>query len=96
MTDDLVLARESDSSLHRQGMGSQQVHEKRTGPWKVVEVVVEGLSVVIEMEGRATRSRTVFTASQKPFYTRHQFFCTPWRIRSRRWRGERTLGSEGP
>ncbi|CAN0574572.1 unnamed protein product, partial [Laminaria digitata] len=49
---DLVLARESDSSLHRQGMGPKLVHEKWTGPWKVVDVVFEGLSVVIEMEGR--------------------------------------------
>ncbi|CAN0534235.1 unnamed protein product, partial [Laminaria digitata] len=56
---DLVLARESDSSLHRQGMGPKLVHEKWTGPWKVVDVVFEGLSVVIEMEGRVTRSRTV-------------------------------------
>ena len=67
---DLVLARESDSSLHRQGRGPKLVHEKWTGPWKVVEVVLEGLSVVIEMEGRAVRSRTVSTASLKPFYTR--------------------------
>ena len=69
-TGDLVLARESDSSLHRQGMGSKLVHDKWTGPWKVVEVVIEGLSVVIEMEGRTTRSRTVSAESLKPFYTR--------------------------
>ena len=47
---DLVLARESDSSLHRQGMGPKLVHEKWTGPWKVVEVLIERLSSVIEME----------------------------------------------
>ena len=67
---DLVLARESDSSIHRQGRGPKLIHEKWTGPWKVMGVVLEGLSVVIEMEGRATRSRTVSTASLKPFYTR--------------------------
>ena len=32
--------------------------------------MIEGLSVVIEMEGRTMRSRTVFSASLKPFYTR--------------------------
>lgn len=32
--------------------------------------MIEGLSVVTEMGGRATRSRTVSTASLKPFYTR--------------------------
>ena len=69
-TGDLVLARESDSSLHRQGMGPKLVHERWTGPWKVVEVVIEGLSVVIEMEGRTPRSRTVSTTSLKPFYVR--------------------------
>lgn len=70
-TDDhLVLARESDSSLHRQGMGPNLVHEKWTGPGEVVGVVIDGSSFVIEMEGQATRSRTVPTASLKPFYTR--------------------------
>ena len=33
-------------------------------------MVIEGLSVVIEMEGRMTRSRTVSAALLKPFYTR--------------------------
>lgn len=46
------------------------VDEKWTDSWKVVEVVIEGLSVVIEMGVRAVRSRTVNTASLKPFYTR--------------------------
>ena len=30
---DLVLARESESSLFQQGMGPKLVHEKWTGPW---------------------------------------------------------------
>lgn len=67
---DLVLTRESDSSLHRQWRRPRMVHEKWTGPWKEVEVVFEGLSVVIEMKGLAVRSRTVSAASLKPFYTR--------------------------
>ena len=36
---DLVFARESESSLFRQGMGPKLVHEKRAGPWKVVKIV---------------------------------------------------------
>ncbi|CAN0513589.1 unnamed protein product, partial [Scytosiphon promiscuus] len=40
---DLVLARESDSSLHREGRGPTMAHENWTGPWKVVEVVFDGL-----------------------------------------------------
>ena len=64
---DLVLARESDSSLHWQGMGPKLVHEKWTGLWKVVDVVFEGLSG--HRDG-GPRSRTVSTCSLKPFYTR--------------------------
>ena len=67
---DLVLARERDSSLHRQGMGPKLAYEKWTGPWTEVDAVFQGLSVVIEMEGWATRSRTFSTASLKPFYPR--------------------------
>ena len=33
-------------------------------------MVFEGLGVVIEMKGWATRSRTVSTSLLKPFYTR--------------------------
>ena len=46
------------------------VHEKWTGPWKVVKVVFKGLTAVIEMEGRKTRTRTVSMAPLKPFYRR--------------------------
>ena len=67
---DLVLARESDSSLFRQGMGPKLVHEKWTGPWTVTRVVFKGLSAVIEMNGRRKRSRTVSVASLKPFHRR--------------------------
>lgn len=66
MKGDLALARENDSSLHRQGGGSKLVQEKWTRPWKVVEVIFEGLSVVIVLEGRAERSRTVSTAPMAP------------------------------
>ena len=39
---DLILERESESSLFRQGMRPKLVHEKWTGPWKVVKVVFKG------------------------------------------------------
>ena len=58
-------------------MRPKLVHDKWTGPWKVVDVVFEGLSVVIEMEGRATCSRTASTASLKPFYPRPSDFRHP-------------------
>ena len=56
---DLALARESGSSLHRQGILPKLVHEKWTDPWRMVDVLLEGLG--------ATRTRTVSTASLKPF-----------------------------
>ena len=62
---DVVLARQSDSALFRQGKGSKLVHEKWTGPWMVTKVVFKGLSAVIEVEGRKKRSRTVSVASLK-------------------------------
>ena len=66
--DDLVLARESESSRFRQGMGPKLVYEKLTGSWKVVKIVFKGFSAVIEMERRKTRTRTVSMASIQPFY----------------------------
>ena len=38
---DLVLARESESSFFRQGMRLKLVHEKWTGPWKVIQIVLK-------------------------------------------------------
>ena len=67
---DLILERESESSLFRQGMRPKLVHEKWTGPWKVVKVVFKGLSAVIEMEGRKTWTRTVSMAFLKLFFRR--------------------------
>ena len=66
---DLVLGRESESSPFRQDMGPKLVHEKWTGPWKVVKVVLKVLNAVIEMEGRKTRTGAVSMTSLKPFYT---------------------------
>ena len=63
------MARESDSSLHRQGMEPELVHDHWPGLGKVVEVVIEGLSVLIEIKGKMTRSKMIFAASLKPFYT---------------------------
>ena len=63
---DLVLARESESSLFRQAMRPTLVPEKWTGPWKVVK----GSSAIIETEGRKTRTRTVSMVSHKPFSRR--------------------------
>ena len=95
VTGDLVLAKVSDSSLHRQGMGAKRVHEKYTGPWKVVEMVIGGLSVVTGMEGKTTRSRTISAASLKPFHTRPSDLQHPMEEKFAQVVWEANLGSEG-
>ena len=39
---DIVLAREGDCSLFRQGLGRELEHEKWTGPWTATKVVLKG------------------------------------------------------
>ena len=56
-----------DQTYHARGVPA--FRKKWTGPWKVVDLLFEGLSVVIEMEDRSTRTTTVSTASLKPLYT---------------------------
>ena len=56
-----------DQTYHARGVPA--FRKKWTGPWKVVDLLFEGLSVVIEMEDRSTRTRTVSMASLKPLYT---------------------------
>ena len=98
VTGDFILARESDISPHWQGMGPKLVHEKWTDPWKVVKVVkvvIEGLSVVIEMAGRTTRFRAVSDASLKPFYTRPSDLRYPMEDKLAQMAGGADLGLKG-
>ena len=76
-------------------MGSKLAHGKWTGPWRVVEVVIEGLSVVIEMEGRTTRSRAASAASLKPFYMRPSDLRHPIEDEFAQMVWGADLGSEG-
>ena len=67
---DLVPVRESDSTLYKEGRGPKLVHEKWTGPWRVIEILQPGLSMTVKMQGRKERVRRVAAASVKPFYER--------------------------
>ena len=67
---DLVLVRESDSSIQRNGLGGKLEHERWTGPWKVTNILQKGLVVEVEMEGRKLRSRRVSPSGIKPFHVR--------------------------
>ena len=66
----LVLVRESESSRHRDKRGMKLQHELYTGPWKVGEVLQQGLSVQVTMQGRKQRDRRVALADVKLFHTR--------------------------
>lgn len=73
-------------------------HSEQAPERAVVEVVIGGPSVVILMEGEATHSRNVSTASTaslKPFYTRPSDFQHPMEddVEQMAWRAD--LGSGG-
>ena len=63
---DIVLVRESSSTLHRDGAHPKLAHDHFTGPWKVVNV----LSFMVRLQGRHVRQRTVAAPDIKPFYSR--------------------------
>ena len=66
---DLVMVKESDSALHRDGKGKLQ-HERYTGPWEIQEVLTTGLSAKVMMRGRRPRTRTVAASEVKPVHVR--------------------------
>lgn len=66
----LVLVRETDATRFREGRGRKLQHEIYTGPWTVKEVPLTGLSVVVTMQGRKERTRSVSTADVKRFHLR--------------------------
>ena len=65
-----VLVRESASTLHRDGIHPKLAHDHFTGPWVVINVVREGLSFTVRLNGRHLRQRTVVASDIKPFYSR--------------------------
>ena len=67
---DLVLVRESDSTIHRRGLGGKPQHERWTGPWRVTNIIQKGLLVKVVIEGRNLRSRRVFPSGIKTFHVR--------------------------
>lgn len=61
----LVLVREAGSTLHRHVLGSKLLHEKWTRPWTVSNILLQGLSLIVQVEGPRLRTRTVWTAAVK-------------------------------
>jgi len=54
---DMVLVRESDSTIHRNGLGGKLQHDRWTGLWKVTKVLQKSLIFDVEMDGRNLRTR---------------------------------------
>ena len=71
-------------------MRPKQIHEKWTGPCKVVEVVIEGLHVVIEMESRTTFQDGLRCIAEAILHKAVRSPPHHGGPSSRRWRGERT------
>ena len=84
---DLVMVKEADSSLARQGVHPKLSHDHWTAPWEVVGIPRPGSSLVVNLTGRSIRRRTVSVANVKPFYLRpvdlrhefeHEFAHAAW------------------
>ncbi|CAN0173202.1 unnamed protein product, partial [Pylaiella littoralis] len=56
---DLVLVSEAPSTRHRDRSGRKLQHEFYTGPLRVKEVPLTGISVGVTMQGRKNRARSV-------------------------------------
>ena len=67
---DLVMIQESDATISKEGVHLKLVHEKWTGPWKVVSTVTPGLCYRVVLKGRQIRERRASAAHMKPFYVR--------------------------
>ena len=67
---DLMLVRESDSSLSSARVSAKPIHDLWTGPWEVHKIVIRGLSLQVRMRGRKIRERTVSAANVKKFHAR--------------------------
>ena len=64
------MVKEADSSLTRQGVHPKLSHDHSTAPWRVVGIPRPGASLVVNLDGRRIRRRTVSVANVKPFYLR--------------------------
>ena len=59
---DKVLVKEAESVMAREGVHRKLSHEYWTGPWKVTEVVLPGLSYIVTMNARGIHRRRASVA----------------------------------
>lgn len=67
---DLVLVRETPVSLHRDNLHPKLATEHYTGPWKVINVLLDRLCFTVQLNGRRIRLRRVVAADVKLFHAR--------------------------
>jgi len=75
---DLVLVRETPVSLHRDSYHPKLAHEHFTGPWKVINVLLDRLCFTVQLNGRRIRQRRVVAADVKPFHRRPEHLELPF------------------
>ena len=67
---DLVLVHETPVSLYRDSLHPKLAHDHFTGPWKVINVLLDRLCFTVQLNGRRVRQRRVVAADIKPFHQR--------------------------
>ena len=67
---DLMLVKEADSKMAREGTHAKLAHEHWTGPWQMTAIEQPGISYQATMSGRRIRRRTVSAANIKTFHLR--------------------------
>lgn len=67
---DQMLVRNSESLLHWDEVAVNHTFEKRTGQWGVEEAPQPVINMVVKLQGRKKRTRSVSVAAVKPFHER--------------------------
>lgn len=75
-----MLVNEPASHLHKDGLHLKLAHDHFTGPWKVENVVRQGLSLIVILKGPHMRQGSVAASYMTRFtpgrtsYIHHEFF----------------------
>lgn len=85
---DKVLVKGAVSTLHGDGLHTKLVHDRLTGQWEGANVIRQGLSFIVRLNGRQIRERSV-SASDKciPTFGRRSCRARP-KISTLTWSGQ--------
>lgn len=90
---DKVLVKEATRTPHNDGLHPKWARDHLTGPWKVVNVVWQGLSFTIGLNGRQVRQLSLAASDVKPFLSRHTNYDTSLKMIVLTWSGQSTCAS---